>query len=133
MRKSNLTAVFDADVQTVWDLVTDNSDCTWRSDLEKIEIVDSTTFIEYAKGGAKTTFTITGKQPCKRYAFAMQNKNFTGNWTGLFQEAGKGRTRIDFTEELYIKNPVMELLSHLFFNLKKMQRRYADDLRNRLG
>ncbi len=79
-------------------------------------------FTEYTKEGYATEFTITVKEFCKRYEFDMENKNFSGHWTGIFTELEGGRIRIDFTEVLHIKNPVMELFSYLLMNLKRCRR-----------
>jgi len=134
MRKSSITATFQANIQSVWNVVTDNENYTWRSDLLKIDIFDGgNRFIEYTKDGYSTTFTVTVKEACKRYEFDMENKNFVGHWTGIFTESENGGTKIDFTEELNIKNPIMEILSYLFMNLKKMQQTYVSDLRKKLG
>jgi len=52
MRKSQITAEFSSNIKTVWSVVTNNNDFYWRSDLEKIEVLeDGNTFVEYAKGG----------------------------------------------------------------------------------
>jgi len=133
MRKSNITATFQADIQTVWNIVTDNENYAWRSDLSKIEIVDGgKKFVEYTKDGFLTKFTITVKEYCKRYEFDMENKNFTGHWIGIFSIERNGETKIDFTEELKIKNFFVELISYLFMNLKKIQLTYIADLKKRL-
>lgn len=134
MRKSEITAEFDAEITTVWNRVTDNVHYEWRSDLDRIVLSEGgERFTEYTKDGYATEFTITVKEFCKRYEFDMENKNFSGHWTGIFTELEGGRTRIDFTEVLHMKNPVMELLSYLFMNLRKMQKVYVDDLRKALG
>lgn len=130
MRKSTISATFQADVQTVWNIVTNNHNYAWRSDLNKIEVLErGNKFIEYTKDGFSTNFTITVKEELKRYEFDMENKNMTGHWIGIFNSTHNNGTKIDFTEELYIRNPVMELLSHLFMNLKKMQQTYVTDLK----
>lgn len=67
MRTSTIIAIFSSDVQKVWNVVTDNKNYSWRSDLSKIEIVDDNNFIEYTKNGFQTLFTITVKQPYERY------------------------------------------------------------------
>ena len=36
MRKSSITATFEADVKTIWNIVTDNNNFLWRSDLANI-------------------------------------------------------------------------------------------------
>lgn len=133
MRKSYISANFKSDISTVWDVVTNNEDYAWRSDLSKIIVVDDHHFTEITKDGYKTDFTITLKEPHSRYEFDMENKNIKGHWTGIFSVVKESGTRIDFTEELYIKNPMLELMSYLFMNLNKIQARYVADLRKKLG
>ena len=132
MRKSGITANFKAEINTIWEIVTDNENYEWRSDLSEIKIISSDKFIEYTKEGYQTQFHITVKELHKRYEFDMENKNFSGHWIGIFSELENGETRIDFTEEINIKNPIMEMLSCLFMNLKKMQEQYISDLRKAL-
>lgn len=133
MRKSNITAIFKSDVKTVWNIITNNADYTWRSDLSRIDILDNgERFIEYTKGGFSTTFTIIKKEQYKIYEFDMENKNMTGHWIGIFSETKDNGTRIDFAEEINIKNPILKALSYMFMNIKKMQETYVTDLRKRL-
>lgn len=134
MRKSNTTAIFKANVQTVWDVVTNNEKYSWRSDLSKIEILDDgNKFIEYTKDRFTTHFKITTKQEYDRYEFDLENKNMKGHWIGIFTKTENGGTKIDFTEEIHIKNPFMDILSYLFMNLKKIQETYIMDLKKELG
>jgi hypothetical protein len=69
----------------------------------------------------------------KEYAFDMTNKNMTGHWIGTFKRTANGGTRIVFTEEIQIKNPVMNVIAYLFMNLYKMQQVYIKDLKKKLG
>lgn len=134
MRRSNITATFASNIEKVWDIVTNNSDYVWRSDLSRIETIDEgNSFIEYTTKGHWTKFTITCKEIYKRYEFDMENDFFRGHWTGLFEKTDEGGTIIEFTEILYIKKPVMELLSYIGMPLKKIQKRYIADLRRKLG
>lgn len=131
MKKSIITATFTSDIKKVWNVVTDNEHYTWRSDLSKInESEDGMSFIEYAGNGFDTEFIITMKNPYERYEFDMKNKNMTGHWTGVFSVNGTG-TSIEFTEEVTVKNPVMNLLIGIY--MKKQQNRYIQDLRKALG
>lgn len=133
MKTSVLTAEFRSNLETVWNVVTNLSDTAWRSDLDHVEIQkNNSTFTEVSKGGVATRFTITEKEPFKRYAFTMQNRFFTGNWLGTFQSLENGGTKIVFEEKLQMRNPVLRLVS-IFMNLKKMQELYASDLRKKLG
>lgn len=134
MRTSEFKGTFKTDVKTVWNVITNNSDYTWRSDIDHIEVLeDGKTFIEYARGGGKTKFVITKKKEFSRYEFDMENKMFSGNWTGVFSEIGNGGTEIICTENIHIKNPFMRFLSYFLWDFKKMQRTYIDDLKRKLG
>nr|WP_315025183.1 hypothetical protein [uncultured Aminipila sp.] len=132
MRKSSITAILDADIQKVWNIVTNNENHQWRSDLSEIKIIDDNHFVEYTKDGFTTEFTIKVKEQYRKYEFDMENQNMTGHWVGLFSETEEGNTKIDFVEELYIKNPLMEMLSYFVMSIKNIQERYIEDLRNEL-
>ena len=131
MANANIKATFKSDISKVWEVVTNNKEYGWRSDLSKIEVRDNgNVFIEYAKGGFETTFTITRKDKAQRYEFDMNNKNMHGHWTGIFKELAAG-TEIDFTEEVTVNNPVMKLFAGMY--LKKQQKQYIEDLKKALG
>lgn len=131
MKKSTIEAVFNSDLKKVWDTVTDNKNFAWRSDLSKIEVSnDGSKFYEYTKDGIKTEFSITLKKPYERYEFDMNNKNMSGHWIGVFSEKKNG-TKIVFTEEVTVKNPIMNLFVGGY--LKKQQSTYIEDLKKALG
>lgn len=130
MIKSEIAACFECDVKTIWDIVTDNKTYQWRSDLSRIEITGDDTFVEYGKNGFPTNFWITEKRPYRFYAFRLENKNLKGRWQGIFEERG-GRTNVRFTEEIHVRNPLLRLFAKGY--LRKQQKQYIEDLRNRLG
>jgi hypothetical protein len=133
-RVSEVIAYFKADVKTVWDVVTNNSDYSWRSDIEKIEIKDNgNEFIEYTPNGNATHFYIVKKNEYSEYAFDIENKMFSGKWTGCFYSTETGGTKIVFTEKILIKNPIIRLLSYVLMDLKKIQEKYVSDLKKKLG
>ena len=129
MAVSKIKAVFQNDIQTVWNIVTSLENYKWRSDLSKIEILNEKQFIEYTKNGYATTFTITVQEPCKRWEFDMENSNMKGHWTGIFTEKD-GQTEIDFTEDVTAKKLIMKPFVKAF--LKKQQEQYISDLRKAL-
>lgn len=130
MIKRQITASFKSDVQRVWDMVTDNRNYAWRSGISKIEVSkDGSSFTEYAKNGFPTNFTITVHQPCQEYGLKLHNKNMSGRWQGLFIKENGG-TKLVFTEEISLKNPVMKLFAPAY--LKKQQAAYIQDLRRAL-
>lgn len=121
---------FTCDINILWDIITDNKNYTWRTDVSKIEIVDDTHFIEYAENGFPTYFTITSKEKCQKYQFDLNNKNMTGKWTGTFTLLEDGKVAIDMLEEVDVKSVLMKLLAKLY--LKKQQNKYEQDLRRRV-
>jgi len=130
MVKSNIKKEFNCNIEKLWDIITDNTNYAWRSDLSKIEIVDDNHFTEYAKNGFPTYFTITSKQKCKEYKFDMENANMTGKWIGLFKELPNGNVELDFTEEANTNNLLMKILTKPY--LKSMQKRYMRDLEKKI-
>ena len=85
LRTSQLTARFSSPLEAVWEAVTDNTDFSWRSDLDHIDTKpDGVTFVEYPKKGSETVFTITEKQPGRLYAFQNGGRRYRG---GLYRAA----------------------------------------------
>lgn len=130
MKRSTVTARFPCDCKTVWDIVTDNKNYEWRSDLSKIEMIDENRFDEYTKTGFVTHFQITAKEPYREYRFDMENQNMSGHWSGIFESLNDG-TQITFTEEVRVKNPIMNLFVKGY--LKKQQAKYIADLREAIA
>ena len=125
MAVSRIKAVFAANVQEVWNIVTSLENYQWRSDLSRIEVLNEKQFVEYTKTGFPTTFTITASEDHKRWEFDMENSNMSGHWTGIFTEKD-GQTEIDFTENAVPKKFIMKPFVKAF--LKKQQKQYAADL-----
>ena len=129
MARSNIKAVFENDVQTVWNVITDVKNYIWRTDLSKTEIISDKQFIEYTKNGYATTFTITLFEPYKRWEFDMENSNMSGHWIGVFTAKGN-ETQIDFTENVTPKKWFMKPFVKLY--LKKQQTQFVLDLKKAL-
>lgn len=104
MIKSNIKKEFSCDKDKLWNIITNNENYSWRSDLSRIEIVDDKHFIEFAKNNYPTYFTITSKKKLKEYKFDLENTNIKGRWTGLFNELPNGNIELDFTEEIVVNN-----------------------------
>ena len=129
MAVSNIKATFQSDIQKTWETVTSLTEYAWRSDLSKIEIVNEKQFIEYTKGGYATTFTVTEKEPYKRWAFDMENDNMKGHWVGVFTQQGD-QTEIDFTEYVTANKIFMKPFVKSY--LKRQQAQYISDLKKAL-
>lgn len=130
MVKSNIKKEFNCDIEKLWNIITDNTNYAWRSDLSKIETTDEKHFIEYAKNNYPTYFTITSKEKLKEYRFDIENTNIKGKWIGLFKSLDNGNVLLDFTEEIETNNIIMKLLAKPY--LKIQQKRYMNDLEKEL-
>lgn len=126
MAVSNIKASFPVSVEVVWNIVTSNENYSWRSDISRIDVIDSgRTFIEYTKDNYSTRFMITAFEPYKRYEFDMENSNIKGHWTGVFT-CENGKTTISFTEDVTAKSFLMKPFVKMY--LKKQQETYVKDL-----
>ncbi len=131
MIKSNIKKEFNCDIVKLWNIITDNTNYTWRSDLSKIEIIDDKHFIEYAKNNYPTYFTIISKEKLKEYKFDIENTKINGKWIGIFKKLDNGNVLLDFTEEIETTNFVMKVLAKPY--LKSQQKRYMRDLEKELN
>lgn len=125
-----MKVTFDCEVEKVWDIVTSLYNYSWRSDLDRIEILNEKQFVEYTKEGYATAFTITAMEACRRYEFDMKNDNMEGHWTGIFTSKN-GKTEIDFTEDVTAKKIFMKPFVKGY--LKRQQALYVADLKNALN
>ncbi|HIY21335.1 MAG TPA: polyketide cyclase, partial [Candidatus Flavonifractor merdigallinarum] len=94
-------------------VVTNFEDTSWRSDLARVEVLSETTFVEYAKSGYATTFTVTACEEPTFWAFRMENENMSGHWEGRFISSQSG-TRVTFTESVTGKRFVKGRLPQLY-------------------
>lgn len=131
MIRSTIKKEFNCDIEKLWNIITDNTNYTWRSDLSKIEIIDDTHFIEYTKNNYPTYFTITTKINLKEYKFDIKNSNIKGKWIGIFKELKNGNVLLDFREEIETNNIIMKLFAKPY--LKMQQKRYIKDLEKELN
>ena len=131
MITSNIKKEFNCDKNKLWNIITDNANFAWRSDLSKIEIIDNTHFVEYTKKNFPTYFTIISKEKLKVYKFELKNENLKGKWIGIFKELPNGNIELDFTEEIEVNSFIMKMLAK--FYLKSQQKRYMRDLERELN
>ena len=127
MAYSNIKVSLSADIQDVWEFVTNLNQQLWRRDVASVEILDEKTFIEHTPEGYQTTFTITVKDPFQRYEFDMENTNMKGHWVGVFTYHD-GITTLDFTENVEAKKIFMKPFVKGY--LKKQQINYINNLKD---
>lgn len=128
MKKIEITVDFDQDVVTVFEAVTNNNEFSWRSDIEKIEILSDKQFVEISKKGMQTKMTITTLRQNVQYEFDMDSKNYMGHWCGQFASLTDGGCRLYIVEFIEVKSRLLRPLS-IFMNSKKYQDQYIEDLK----
>ena len=121
---------FQCDIERVWDTVTSLTEYSWRSDIDRIEILSENKFVEYSKDGIATTFTVTDNVPYERWEFKFDNKNISGVWLGVFVREN-GKNTVTFVERITPKKFFMKPFVKKF--LEKQQARYIEDLKKALG
>lgn len=87
---SAIRAVLPCPAGRIWRTVTDLEHYGWRSDLSRLEVQADGRFVEYTRQGFPTAFAVTAANPCRRWAFTLENENLRGRWQGIF---GKGRAK----------------------------------------
>ena len=123
MVKSNRKASLSWSIDKVWECVTDLSNQTWRSDLNRFEKIDDSHFIEYTKNGIQTNFKVKKVGLHKRWGLEFENKNLQGTWLGRF-DYKDGQTVLNFTEDITVKNIL--LTSFAWFYLKNKKQYFLD-------
>lgn len=130
MAKSNVKVTFLCPVEKVWDTVTDLRNYKWRSDINKICIVDDRNFEEYSKEGIVTSFQVTNKKEYVLWELALENQNIKGKWIGRFYRHGDNTT-LDFMEDVRAKK--WFLIPFVGSYLRKQQKQYFINLKKELG
>lgn len=126
---SGMRVLLPRDLNTVWETVTSLTDYAWRGDLDRIQVLNDTQFVEYTKGDYATTFTTTALEPCRRWEFDLENSNLTGHWQGLFSQE-EGQTLLVLVESVTPKRFWLRPFAKAY--LKRQQARYIADLKRAL-
>lgn len=136
MTTSNIKAVIQCDIHKVWETVLAVERYpAWRSDVTRTEVVDEKQFIEYAKDGYSTTFTVTAVEPHKRWELDAENSHVKGHWTYAFTFKGS-ETEMDITMGAAAKQLSTRPVGKSVFEktyLKKELERFVTDLKKSLG
>lgn len=129
MTISTLEAHFPCEVAHIWDIMTNFDNCTWRSDIKRIEVIDELHFIEYTQKNFATNFIITNMIPNQYWSFQMENDNMKGEWIGEFTYE-HGTTILHLHEEVHAKKWFMKPFVKSY--LKKQQTSYIRDVKKAL-
>lgn len=138
-RKAEKVVEFGASPEHVWEIITDmGRQAEWRPSVKRVEIQSDgerlASWVEYPKSGPPIYFRATIWQKPSRLEFAFTDRKvFNGYWAGKFQPMPDRRTRLTITETAEITQPIMRVLSLLFFNMDRSIEAYLGEVKNRLG
>jgi hypothetical protein len=133
-RLAKRTAKIKASPEIVFAKVTDISNQKWRSNVEKVEVVDLTpgqeVWTEYPKKGPPIKFRTKGRIPLSRFEIEIiDNPQFGGHWVGTFAPVGIGETEIEFTEKVMVIGIIPKIMSYIFFDVDESVEVYLADLK----
>lgn len=134
MKTVKITVELSAEPTRVFDVMTNNLVYTWRSDIARVDVVQSQTeFTEYTHTGKVTRFVIQESKRGQKYACSIYNKHFTGYFEAVLTPRIGGGTVLTMTENITFKRFIMRIIASLFWNLEKVQQTYVADLQAALG
>lgn len=128
MKRVEMTVDFKSDVATVFNTVSNLGDCSWRSDLQRVEQVDVNKFIEYNRKEKATKIRVTDNRKNIQFDYDVQNSNYQGHWSGQFAPLDDGGCRMFLTFDFEINS----MLGN-FFRVDKFEERYIEDLKKELN
>jgi hypothetical protein len=129
---------FSSSPKMVYEVVTNNGDFSYRTDLSDLQIIENNgefqTWKEISKKGQSITFRSTKKEPYSRYEFEIvEASGFKGYCVGEFAKTDANGTNFISTEHVVVENPFIRLLSYLFFDLGEYMESYQKDLASKLN
>lgn len=127
MKRVEVTVDFKGEVEKVFKTVINLGDCSWRSDLLKVEKIDNDRYIEYDRKGRATKIKITDCHKNIQFEYDVYNDNYTGHWCGQFAPLKDGGCRMYL---LFYFEP--HSIFGKFVNVDKFEERYLEDLKKEL-
>jgi uncharacterized protein YndB with AHSA1/START domain len=125
--------------ETVFNTVADIKNAlSWRTSLQEIKMLPASdgmeSWTEVQKGGDTISFRMKSKTPPSRIEIEVINdSNFGGVWVGTFEPTASGGTRVTFTENGEIYNPLFRTMAKLFFDMGATLEQYLGELSRKLG
>lgn len=126
MARIHKKTIFQTNLDTLWDIITNNNDYSWRSNIKEIKIINDKKFIEIDSDDVETEFTIITSDKNKKYEIDYENNNLKGHWVGLFYLTSQG-AELDMVEDVESKKPLLSI--SVSKTLKRMREIYIEDIR----
>ncbi len=133
-RSFTAKTIINSNPEKVFKTVTNISHQNWRSQVGKVDVLDSTegreVWIEQPNKGPAIKFRTKVKISPTRFEIEIiDSEDFGGNWVGTFAETSDGKTEVAFTERVIVTKVMAKLLSYTFFNVEDSVNTYINDLK----
>ncbi|TCP97775.1 hypothetical protein EDC44_101159 [Cricetibacter osteomyelitidis] len=127
--------VYQANIETVYNTITNNQDWAYRTSLDNLEILSQNGGDEVWRettNNVQILFKTKEKRPFEFYAFEMSHRYFQGEWSATLTQLGTEQTVFEATESIRFNNPFMRAVGYFFMDLDKMMQIYENELRTKL-
>lgn len=128
MKTIEMTVDFASGVSKVFKVMTNLLDCSWRSDLLKVEKISDNQFIEYDRKNRATKIIITDYRKNIQFEYDVQNEHYNGHWSSQFVNLKDGGCRVYLIFYFESRSIISK-----FTRVDKFQMRYIEDLKKELG
>ena len=128
MKRVEMTIDFKSSLEKVFNVVSNLNDCSWRSDLLKVEQLSEDKYLEYNRKNRVTKVRIVTQIENIQFEYDLQNDSYTGHWCGQFASLKDGGCRLYLS--FYFEPST--LLGE-FVNGEKFLQRYIEDLKKELA
>jgi uncharacterized protein YndB with AHSA1/START domain len=110
------TTEIKASPAVVFQTVTDVAAQTrWRKDIKSVRVqLSGDAWTEETTTGTVIDFQVRHQQPNTQFEIEfISRQGFSGTWVGIFVASPSG-TMVQFTETIYIQNPILRIISRIF-------------------
>lgn len=128
---ATLSRSYSASQGQLWDLITNYPEyASWRSDVEKVELIDSVTWREYYSHGDILTFQQLEKDSLNYLKTEIADKNlpFGGNWEYTLLAKDENTTWVEITENGEVYNPLFRFINGVFMDQTATIQTFLNDL-----
>lgn len=128
MKRIEMTVDFKSDVATVFKVITNLNDCSWRSDLAHVKQIGDNRFIEYDRKQRETKILVTDLRKNIQFDYDVENSNYQGHWSGQFAPLDNGGCRMYLTFDFEAHSILGK-----FVRVDKFEERFIEDLKKELN
>jgi uncharacterized protein YndB with AHSA1/START domain len=123
-----------ASPEKVWEVITDKKRYTeWQTQLEKIEIIDETNWLEYPKNSPEPLrfMLAADERPSKMEFHYTMGNSFSGHWKGEMTSTATG-VKLKTTDSYQTQGWLTKILIYTFFDMGTFAKDWNAQLKQRV-